>query len=104
MDLAWIKNSYKLYNDSVNKIQNEDIQLRITPAILAYALLVLNVLFVLLPHTNNIFHFSMSGLVIYGVYNATTYAILKDYPLKVAIIDTLWGLISHTVLGILLIA
>ena len=104
MDLAWIKQSYRLYNDSVNKIQNEDIQLRIMPSILAYTLLIINVLFVLLPHTQNVFHFSISGLVIYGVYNATTYAILKNYPLKVAIIDTLWGLISHTILGILLVA
>lgn len=102
MDLAWIKMSYRLYNDSVNRIQDEDIQLRIMPSILAYTLLILNVLFVLLPHTTNILHFSLSGLVIYGVYNATTYAILKDYPLKVAIIDTLWGLVSHTILGILL--
>lgn len=104
MDLSWIKLSYKLYNDSVKKIQKEDIQLKIMPSILAYTLLVLNVFFVLLPHTKNVLHFSMSGLVIYGVYNATTYAILKDYPLKVAIIDTLWGIISHTILGILLIA
>jgi uncharacterized membrane protein len=102
MDLAWIKKSYKLYNDSVNKIQNEDIQLRFMPSIIAYTLLIINVLFVLLPHTTNILHFSISGLVIYGVYNATTYAILKDYPLKVAIIDTTWGLVSHTILGILL--
>ena len=103
MDLVWIKKSYKLYNDSVNKIQNEDIQLRIMQSILAYTLLIINVLFVLLPHTTSVLHFSISGLVIYGVYNATTYAILKDYPLKVAIIDTIWGLVSHTILGFLLV-
>ena len=32
------------------------------------------------------------GLIIYGVYNGTNFAIFKNYPLKVSIIDTLWGI------------
>lgn len=103
MDLIWIKKSYKLYNDSVNQIQKEDIKLRIVPSILAYVLLIVNVIFVLLPHKRSIIDFSLSGLIIYGVYNSTTFAILKDYPMKVAIIDTMWGMVSHTILGILLL-
>ena len=31
------------------------------------------------------------GLLAYGVFNATNYAILRDWPIKIAIIDTLWG-------------
>ncbi len=32
------------------------------------------------------------GLVAYGVYNGTNYAILKNWTPKVAILDTLWGI------------
>ena len=32
------------------------------------------------------------GLVTYGVYNGTNYAILKNWTPKVAILDTLWGM------------
>jgi uncharacterized membrane protein len=31
------------------------------------------------------------GILIYGVYESTTYAILKQWKLKTLIIDTLWG-------------
>ena len=32
------------------------------------------------------------GLVIYGVYNLTNFAIMKDYPLKIVLGDTAWGI------------
>lgn len=31
------------------------------------------------------------GFVVYGVYNGTNYAILKNWTPKLAILDTLWG-------------
>jgi uncharacterized membrane protein len=31
------------------------------------------------------------GLVIYGVYETTNYALLEKWSLKTVIIDTLWG-------------
>ena len=31
------------------------------------------------------------GLVVYGVYNSTNYSILKNWPVRIAIMDTLWG-------------
>lgn len=34
---------------------------------------------------------TLFGLVLYGVYNFTSLAILKDYPVHVAVQDTLWG-------------
>jgi uncharacterized membrane protein len=36
---------------------------------------------------------ALVGLVVYGVYNATNYAIMSDWPLHVALIDTTWGCI-----------
>lgn len=32
-----------------------------------------------------------TGFIIYGVYNGTNYAILQDWPVKVAVADTIWG-------------
>ena len=35
---------------------------------------------------------ALIGFVVYGVYNGTNYAINLNYPLSIAIIDTLWGI------------
>jgi uncharacterized membrane protein len=107
MDLIWISTNYKMYNEAVFKIQNKKINLRAVSAIIAYVLLIINIYFILIPYTKKlktqsarIIAFALSGLVIYGVYNSTTYAIIDNYPLHVAIIDTLWGAASHTALAL----
>ena len=33
------------------------------------------------------------GLVIYGVFNSTNFAINKDWSLKLSILDTMWGVV-----------
>lgn len=107
MDFTWITTSFNMYNDSVIRIQKKPIAFRMVPAIAAYLLLILNIVYILVPFTKNMSKvkrtliFALSGLVIYGVYNATTYAIIENYPLNVAIIDTLWGVISHIILSIM---
>lgn len=108
MDFIWIYSNSTMYNNSVMKIQNKPIAFRMIPAIIAYVLLVLNIVYILIPLTKNYSNvkrallFALSGLVIYGVYNATTYAIIENYPLHIAIIDTLWGLISHLILSLMI--
>lgn len=32
------------------------------------------------------------GLVVYGVYNGTNYAIVKNWPMNIAFMDTMWGI------------
>ena len=107
VDLIWISANYKMYNEAVVRIQGKKIHFRTVSAIISYSLLIINIYFILIPYTKKlktriarIQAFALSGLVIYGVYNATTYAIIDNYPLHVAIIDSLWGMASHTALAL----
>jgi len=107
VDLIWISANYKMYNEAVVRIQGRNINFRAVSAIISYSLLIINIYFILIPYTkklktrkSRISAFALSGLVIYGVYNATTYAIIDNYPLHVAIIDSLWGMASHTALAL----
>ena len=34
---------------------------------------------------------AVMGLVVYGVYDLTNYATLRDYPLALAVVDMAWG-------------
>jgi uncharacterized membrane protein len=58
--------------------------------VLGSFIFVLNNPFIQTPFFALIFG-SILGLVIYGVYDFTNYATLKNYSLKLAIVDTLWG-------------
>ena len=43
------------------------------------------------------------GLIIYGIYNSTNYAIMDGkWPLKIALLDTIWGMTLCTIVSVLL--
>ena len=45
---------------------------------------------------------ALVGLVIYGVFNGTTYAINKDWSLNISLSDTLWGITNCTITSAIL--
>jgi len=44
---------------------------------------------------------ALFGFVTYGVYNFTNYATLQQYPLGLALVDTLWGTTAMTLTSFL---
>jgi uncharacterized membrane protein len=43
-----------------------------------------------------IWHSALLGLVIYGAYDLTNLAILKDWPVAISLIDMAWGVVFST--------
>ena len=99
MDFIWINTNKTLYGDNIKKIQNDEMKVKIVPAVLAYTLLVFNIYTILIPRMKSELEYAIVGMVIYGVYNMTNQATLKDYPLSISLIDTAWGTFSHYILG-----
>lgn len=71
---------------------------RLAPALLFYALFSTGlVYFVIAPSMisdggpNFIFAAAFFGLVAYGTYDLTNRATIKDFPLKIVVIDMVWG-------------
>jgi uncharacterized membrane protein len=67
-------------------------------ALMVYICIPLGIVLFVLPHVSqdNLVVSSLSwgflfGVVLYGVYDMTNYSLLKEWPLKVAIVDILWG-------------
>ena len=90
------------------KVQcNKSLEVRIWYVIITYIFIISLLLFHIYPilyeKVNNLQNaFIYSGIVgffVYGIYNFTNLALLKDYSLKISIMDTLWGTILFTILG-----
>lgn len=99
LDLLWInyymKNKYKTL---VSNIQKSPLLLNYKYALLSYTLMVIGLVIFVLPNIreNNEFNDSLKygfifGLVVYGVYDFTAAAVLKDWDINLAIKDILWG-------------
>jgi len=82
---------YKNFNDQVNLVQGSPIQINILGGILSYFFLSLALYYFIIKENKTYIDAFILGLCIYGVYEYTTLALLKNWLIKTTIIDTLWG-------------
>lgn len=92
LDLPWLTFTQPFVSKMIRKIQGgEDAVFRIGAAVIVYIALAY---LALLPETAN--DAFLLGASVYAVYDFTNYATLKDYDLRFAIADTLWGGVLFT--------
>jgi uncharacterized membrane protein len=92
-DTMWFQFSVeRFYKPMFENIQNKKWSVRISSAVVVWLLMGL---FIALQYQQcpkqPWWAFYLYGLIIYGVYNMTNHAVLRDYSLVVSAIDTLWG-------------
>lgn len=83
-----------LYQDNISSI------LRINPdiasSLIAWFLITLGIVYFVNPNSKNkkqsFGRGAILGLVIYGVYDLTNYAIIQNWKISMVIIDIIWGM------------
>lgn len=110
LDGIWISINMERYKKLVYNVQKSHMQVKVYGAICAYALMICGFLFFIVPRImaldggkgggrkslmkSVVFalrHGALFGCVVYGIFNATNYAIFRDYNVHMALLDTLWG-------------
>lgn len=86
VDSVWLYMGYSLSSRMIQNIQGSPISIRILPALLVYVALAY-----LVSIPKNSKDAFLLGLTVYGVYDLTNYATLKNYTVQFAIMDTIWG-------------
>ena len=105
LDALWLGSMTEVfYRPRFENIQKTKLNFKIGYACVAYLLLLASLFFVCIPLTkqyrqNASLVFSLVGLCIYGIYNATNAAVLSNYTLDMFLIDTLWGCVSFAFMG-----
>lgn len=82
------KNMFEL---QVAEVQRVVLEFRYLGAIVCYALLIFGLYYFIIKNRRPVKDAMILGFIIYGVYESTTYALLKKWHLRTVMIDTLWG-------------
>ena len=102
-DFIWIYTNANLYYYYYEKVQKKPVSINYIGAFIAYFLLFFGFFLFTIPmiemklkENKNllllcIIYGGGLGLLLYGMFNFTNYAIFKDYDYKVALLDTAWG-------------
>jgi uncharacterized membrane protein len=91
LDALYLNAIGKAYSQQVAKIQRTVMNVKMDGAVICYLFLIFGLYYFILKDKKSVFDAFLLGIVIYGVYDATTYAIFKKWSPSLAALDTLWG-------------
>lgn len=101
LDFLWLGFVVKKFNlrelAEIGRIVDGDFQMLYVPAGITYLLMTVCLMVFVLPRVQGLglpmsfLYGALMGLVVYGVFDMTNMAILKNYPLTFAIVDMAWG-------------
>ena len=90
-DFVYLNVIKDYFLNQIKQVQGSEPKVNFLGVALCYIFLVAGInYFIIKPHksVNDAF---LLGIVIYGVYETTNYALLKNWSIFTVIIDTLWG-------------
>jgi uncharacterized membrane protein len=91
LDAIYLSAMRDMFEIQIAAVQRVALQFRPLGAVICYILLITGLYYFILQDRRSIFDAFFLGIVIYGVYESTTYALLKQWKIKTMIMDTLWG-------------
>lgn len=93
LDLAFLSLISSYFSKMLYQIQKSPLKVNFGVAIITYLLMIiaLNYFILQTPKKNKILDAFLLGFVIYGIYETTNLATIKNWSYNLALIDTFWG-------------
>jgi uncharacterized membrane protein len=91
LDAMYLTATRSIFGAVVAKIQRVAMLFRLEGAVIVYALLVFGLYKFIISERRPVKDAAILGLVIYGVFDFTNYAMFKNYDMATALMDTAWG-------------
>ena len=91
VDSIYIYTNSVVFANLVENIQKTKFKINIVGAFLSYSFLISGLYYFILRKRCSPFEALILGMVIYGVYDSTNYAMFDKYNPYLGIMDTIWG-------------
>lgn len=91
IDFVYLNVIKGYFNNQIKNVQGSPLKINYLGVAICYILLIVGInYFIIKPH-KSVSDAFLLGIVIYGVYETTNYALLKNWSILTVMIDTLWG-------------
>ena len=91
IDFVYLNVMKGFFSNQVQRVQGSAMQINYLGVAICYILLIAGINYFIIKPNKSVNDAFFLGLVIYGVYETTNYALFKNWSLITTIIDTLWG-------------
>ena len=96
IDFIYLNMMKDYFDNQIKKIQGTKIEMNFLGAALCYIFLIYGLNYFIIKPRKTVSEAFLLGLVIYSVYEFTTWSLLKNWKMQTVIIDSLWGAILFT--------
>lgn len=91
LDYIYLSSISDFFKKSILNIQKSKLNFRLIPAILCYVFLIFSLQYFVISKKGNLIDAFILGICIYAVFELTNYATIDKWPLRLVLIDSLWG-------------
>ena len=91
LDAIYIYSTLNEFRLQIADVQRVVLQVKYLGVVLCYFFLIFGLYYFILREHKSVLDAMLFGFIVYGVYDTTTYAVLKKWKLKLMIMDILWG-------------
>ena len=91
LDVGFLFLNKSNFERQIIQVQRVSIQMKPIGILFCYLFLFTGLYYFILREKRTPLEAFLLGLVIYGVYETTTYSVLKNWKFTTVVIDTLWG-------------
>ena len=91
IDSLYLYLTKNLFKKMVLDIQKSDLQIRLNSGLVVYLLITIGLYYFIIKEKRSPYDAALLGLIIYGVFDFTNYAIFKNYDIYIGLMDTIWG-------------
>lgn len=91
IDFVYLTVVQGYFRQQIQRVQNDKMRINYFGAALCYVLLIAGLNYFIIKPRKPVSDAFLLGIVIYGVYETTNYALLSRWSLFTVIMDTLWG-------------
>lgn len=91
IDVLFLYSTGTIFKQQVEKVQHSKFTMNYFGAFFAYTLLIIGLYWFIIKENRGLLDAFILGFVIYGVFEGTTKALIKDWDYTTMVIDTLWG-------------
>ena len=79
------------YKPLIKSVQKSKLEVNFIAAFITYIIMIVGIYYFIIKDRRSILDAVILGMVTYGIFAGTNYSLLKNWTLKVAVIDTIWG-------------
>jgi len=91
IDFVYLMMIPGFFNSQIQRVQGSPIKVNYLGAALCYIFLIVGINYFIIKPRKSVSDAFLLGIVIYGFYETTNYALLKNWSIWTVIIDTLLG-------------